>query len=125
MHKLDLTRLVRFGIIGVVATSIHVLVVIALMESNFLSSAPLANFIAFVCVTTFSYFCNSRWSFKFKTDLASFRRFITVSSVGACVSIGIAVIVESYSAHYLIGVGIIVTIVPIFSYFFHSKWTFK
>lgn len=117
-------QLFKFALIGLVATVIHVSIVICVVET--VSLKPwLSNGIAFIIASLFSYTCNTLWSFDTALSVPTIKRYYCVSFVGLSLSISLSAIVEYYSIHYFYGIFLVVCLVPLVSFYLHKCWTFK
>jgi putative flippase GtrA len=114
----------RFAVSGLLATGLHALVAVGLIES-FAISAPLANGIAFLIATVFSYAVNTLWSFSSALHGRNLFRFICVSIVGGSLAISVSAIAAHYELHYLAGIGMVALIVPSVTFLLHRFWTYR
>jgi len=116
--------LVKYYAIGIVATLIHIIIVAILIES-FGSKAGVANGIAFTLATIFSYVMNTYWSFQSKMSFVILCRFWSVAALGCLLAVIISSFAESLGFHYLIGIAMVMSVVPIISYALHRNWTYR
>jgi putative flippase GtrA len=114
----------RFAVSGLLATGLHALVAIGLIES-FAISAPLANGIAFLVATVFSYAANTLWSFSSALHGRNLFRFICVSIIGGTLATSVSALVAHYNLHYLVGIGIVAVTVPPVTFLLHRFWTYR
>ncbi len=113
-----------FSLIGVVNTLIHLIIVTSLVE--LLSVHPiLANGMAFISANIFSFWANSRWSFRAAVTHQRYLRFLTVSLLGLAVSLIAIVISEALQWHYLAGVFMSFIFLPLITFLAHRNWTWK
>ena len=124
MKTLTDHKVVRFITIGVCATIMHVVVVSLLLELHLLT-VEIANVMAFILATIFSFYMNTHWSFEQTITTSNTIRFTIVSCMGCTITYLIAATMDDAGYHYLIGIAAIVTTVPIFTYLLHSRWTYK
>jgi len=118
-------KIVKFGITGVGSTLIHVIVASTLI-SGFGANTQVGNGTAFVVATAFSYTVNTLWSFANQISKRTAFRFIVASLAGLALTVLISWIADSVlNVHYLIGIAIVVTIVPIYTFLIHSYWTYR
>jgi putative flippase GtrA len=117
-------KLFRFGVSGVLATAVHVLVAAAVMTAV-TPSPPLANGVAFLAATLFSYFMNTRWSFSRELHGRTLARFSVVSLVGLGLAIAISGVAQMYGLHYWIGIGLVAVSLPIITFTLHYNWTYR
>jgi putative flippase GtrA len=114
----------RFAVSGLLATGLHVLVAVCLIRL-FAISAPFANGIAFLVATVFSYAANTLWSFSSVLHGRNLFRFICVSIIGGGLAVSASALAAHYDLHYLIGIGIVATVVPPVTFLLHRFWTYK
>ena len=118
-------RLLKFIVIGVCATLLHVIVAASLLENAWVTAAGYANAIAFLLATTFSYIGNTLWSFQESFNRRNARRFATTAGAGCLLAYLISSVAEAYGLHYLIGIGFVVIIIPALSFLAHHFWTYR
>jgi len=117
-------QLSRFGIAGLAATAIHVIVAysfITLVRHN----SVMANGIAFMVANVFSYVFHTHWSFSAHTSIKNLNKFIIVSFIGLMLSISIAGIVDYLHYPYQAGIALVVMLVPLSTFILHKTWTYK
>lgn len=113
-----------FSLIGVVNTLIHLILVTGLVE--LLSVHPLpANGLAFISANVFSFWANSRWSFRVAVTSQRYMRFLTVSLLGLAISLIAIAISEALQWHYLAGVFLSFIFLPLITFLAHRNWTWK
>ena len=117
-------RLICFLLVGVFATAIHVAVASVLITTAGWRAA-LANGAAFCVATIASYALNSRLTFQRAVSGRTLRRFLTVAVAGLGLSMAISGGAERAGLHYLVGIALVVTGVPVLSYLAHSRWTYR
>ncbi len=113
-----------FSLIGIVNTLIHLVIVTGLVEL-FSVYSVLANGIAFISANFFSFWANSRWSFRAVISTQRYLRFLTVSLLGLAVSLLASIVSEALSWHYLIGVLLTFVFLPFITFCAHKNWTWK
>lgn len=114
----------RFAICGALATGLHFLVAVALIY--FLAAtSTIANGVAFLAATIFSYFVNTLWSFERPLHGRNFSRFASVSLVGLVLSVVISGVSEHWGMHYVFGIGVVTCTVPLVTFGLHRFWTFR
>lgn len=124
MMRAELTRFVRFCLVGVANTALHMLIIVTLAEA--LHWPPTwANVMAFTCANLFSYALNSRWTFTTTTnDISRYPRFLAVSLVGLAISWGCVKIALILNLHYLVGVVSSVVLISIVGYVLNRLFVF-
>ncbi len=129
--KHHLVRGFRFGITGVANTGIHALVAVLCLEGFFLGVPALvagpvvANGIAFVVATAFSYVVNTVWSFSTEMNRRNFQRFIVVAVIGLFAAMALARLAELTGLPPLGGVVLVVCVMPFVNFGLHSLWTYR
>jgi len=124
-------RGVRFGITGIANTGIHALVALLCLEGFFLgvpaivAGPVVANGIAFLVATAFSYVVNTLWSFSTDINLRNFQRFIVVAVLGLCAAMGLARLAELVGLPPLGSVVLVVCVMPFVNFGLHSLWTYR
>ncbi|WP_295852329.1 GtrA family protein [uncultured Xylophilus sp.] len=113
-----------FSLIGLVNTGIHLAVVTSLVEWARLHPA-LANGLAFVCANVFSFFANSRWTFRSAASLSRYLRFVTVSLAGLAIAMAASALGAALHWHYLAGVLLSFALLPVLSFAANKYWTWK
>jgi putative flippase GtrA len=114
----------RFAVSGVLVTGLHVVVAAALIRFGSLPPA-VANGVAFVFATAFSYTLNTLWSFSSTIRAQNLMRFLLVSTVGCVLAMAVSGMADLYGMHYWIGIlGVVATVPPI-TFLLHSNWTYR
>lgn len=116
--------IVRFGLAGVVATLVHVLVAWLAMRVFQLHPA-LANGLAFLHANSLAYLINTRWTFRVSHSLLTWRRYLAVSLLGGLASVLISGAVALVGGHELLGVVLVVCLLPLISFHAHRRYTFR
>lgn len=114
----------RFGLVGAGVTLIHILVATSLIEGLH-SSPEVANGVAFVLANLLSYVANTRWSFQSRLGLGTWRRFVIVSFAASVLTVAIAWGVHRAGGHYMWGIALVVTVVPILNFVAHRLFTYR
>lgn len=118
-------KLFKFGIVGVFATLIHVIVASWLIEGKFQTPVPVANIFAFLVATTFSYIGNTKWSFSENFSRSNGMRFSVTAVIGCFLAYIISVVADNMGLHYLIGIALIVLCIPAMTFLSHFFWTYR
>lgn len=114
----------RFTISGFLITGLHVLIATTLIQIILLDPS-LANGVAFVVATVFSYLINTTWSFSSPLHRRNLLRFCFVSFVGLVLAMTISGAVQYYGLHYWYGIAFVVCIVPPVTFLLHNFWTYR
>lgn len=113
-----------FSLIGVVNTLLHLMVVTGLVELFSVHPIP-ANGMAFITANLFSFWANSRWSFRAAVTRQRYMRFLAVSLLGLFVSLLAIAVSEALQWHYLAGVLLSFVFLPLITFLAHRHWTWK
>ena len=116
-------QFLSFSGIGFINTMIYMLITVTVVELMNINPV-LANIIAFVSANIFSYWANSRWSFRATLSSGRFFKFFTVSIIGLLLTISISTNAQAMHWHYLTGVAILLCTMPILSFVSHKFWTY-
>ncbi|MDH5299406.1 MAG: GtrA family protein [Desulfobulbaceae bacterium] len=114
----------RFAVTGLLSTGIHALIAAGLINS-LAAIPPLANGVAFVAATFFSYLLNTRWSFSTTLHRRTLARFTLVASLGCLLAVGVSWLADGMGLHYLVGIAGVVCTVPPATFLLHSLWTYN
>lgn len=129
--KRHLVRGFRFGLTGLANTWIHVLIAILCLEGFFLGIPSLvagpvvANVVAFIVATIFSYLANTLWSFSATINGKNFQRFTVVAVIGLFATMGLARLAELIGLPRVGSVVLVVCIMPLVNFSLHSFWTYR
>lgn len=120
--------IVRYGIVGVMGTLIHFLVLLLLVR-NYALSPILASSLGFIVVLLISYQLNKYWTFnqqKTQDKSTQFLKYSVVSGCGLILNTSVMYVsIEWLHLHYVIGQALVIVVVPIFNYIFNRNWTFR
>lgn len=117
------TQIVRYAFVGVCNTLVHLAVVLIVLNIIGLGQM-VANSIAYVVSSIFSFFMNSKWSFRQKPNSRNFSRFQVVTLVGLLVSSGIGFAGDYFNWNFIVTVLYVAVAVPFVSFMLHRKYTF-
>ena len=121
-----LLQILKFGFVGLVATAIHTAMLLFLVEK--LGMEPvLASVPAFLTALIISFVMNHRWTFMANGSYKRFfLRYAAVSVAGLILNIAIMyATVSMMHQSYIIGLGGVIILVPLFSFFLQRYWTFS
>ena len=124
--KQTLGEMFRFGVIGVVATAVHVGMVVFLVEVPRLTPVW-ANVFAFLTALPVSYFGNFHWTFAAEGQHGRrVPRFVFTQTLGFASSQTIMfVVVEVMRLYYGIALAAVVMTVPLMSFLLSRMWVFS
>ena len=117
---------VRFGIVGVAATFIHVAVFSLLVE--LFGVAPVAASVpAFVTAMLASYGVNRRWTFAAQgSHRVHLPRYALVALIGLGLNVLITYVVVNLLGYwYGLALAVVVTVVPAATFLLNRNWAFK
>jgi putative flippase GtrA len=114
----------RFSVTGIATTGVHMIVAIAIIEI-ISPSQSLANGVAFLLATAFSYFVNTLWSFSARLHGKNLTRYLVTAFVGFCVAIVVSSLAQSAGWNYLIGILLVSCAVPPVNFAMHNFWTYR
>lgn len=126
-HRSGVALLRQFGsfaAIGALNAGIHLALVAGLVELAAWTPVP-ANVLAFVVANLFSYWANSRWTFRSARSLHRYARFITVSLAGLALTLAISALGQALHWHYLASVALLVGVLPTVSFGANRWWTWR
>lgn len=129
--KHHLVRGFRFGVTGVANTGIHAATAVLCLEGFFLGIPALvvgpvvANGVAFVVATTFSYVVNTLWSFSTEMNRKNLQRFIVVAIIGLFAAMALARLAEIIGLRPVGSVALVVCVMPFVNFGLHSLWTYR
>ena len=118
-------QIARFGVVGIIATAIHVIVAYLVQQSGV--AEQLANFTGFLGAAVFSFFGNLLFTFRAKGSIRDYiKRFAVVSGSNYVASAGlIFVLTQQLGFPFEVSLlGMILTI-PAISFLVQKLWVFK
>ena len=116
--------LIKYGLVGLVATMIHVMVATLLVYLYSLDII-VANWVAFCTAFLFSYIGNTKIVFKQKIQHNNFIKFLIVSSITFLVITVVSYIGKHNSLNSYLIILITALIIPLTTFLLHKTWTFK
>ena len=121
-----LRQLSRFGIVGILATVVHVGVGLGLHDGAGLNPL-LANLVAFLCALCISFFGQTQLTFPDSTaDARAFLRFITVSvSVLGLNQLIVWVVTSFLGRPYWLALAVIIVSVPMVTFVLLKFWALR
>ena len=122
LTKLTNLKIVRYGIIGVVSTGIHLSVAYAyLYLVN--DSVLISNIIGFLSAYLFSYLIQSKYVFEHAVSIPKAVKYFTVQFSALLTAIGISHISVMYNSY--IKTLTVAFLLPIITFIIHKFWTFS
>jgi putative flippase GtrA len=116
--------LVRFICVGLGSTAIHFAVAVTLVSLLQLPAA-LANALAVLVATVFSYLVNTLWSFSSSIGARTVSRFILVSALVAAFAAVVSGVFERFGVDYRLGIFATVVAIPPLTFWLHHTWTYR
>jgi putative flippase GtrA len=123
-HPSGWTKLLRFCVSGLLATGLHLGIVVVLIVGVGLSSAW-ANSAAFVCATVGSYLMHTLWSFSSSLGMRNIRRFLVVSCGGVLITWLLSHLMQAAGASPWLGTALVMSVVPPYTFVAHRSWTYR
>jgi putative flippase GtrA len=120
------TKMMRYGVVGLLGTSIHFGILFACVE--FLHQNPIvSSTIAFAVVVIISYLLNYKWTFQSKQKHRyTLPRYVMVSVMGLWLNGTIMLVtVNIFGWFYLIGQLCAAFMVPISNFLINYYWAFR
>jgi putative flippase GtrA len=108
---------------GVMTTCIHTLVVYLLIQFYVLDIG-FVNALAFLTATSFSYAVNTKWTFGAQHSSQVMFRYVVVAGCGSVLAYLLASFCEAMGLPWWWGVGLIVAVIPMFTWRAHKSWTY-
>jgi putative flippase GtrA len=125
-RMLALRQLSRFGLVGVIATAVHMVVGLGLHEGAGIH-AFWANLVAFCCALGVSFLGQTRFTFPDTTaDRAAFKRFVVVALSGLGLNQLIVWVANSlFGIPYWLTLVIIISTVPVMTFLLLKFWALR
>jgi putative flippase GtrA len=126
LHALLDARLFKFAVAGGAATLTHVVVFVILVEA-FDVAAVFAAIPAFLIALFVSYYGNRTWTFQSKgSHSVELPKYTVAALNGLLLNIAITyVVVNLIGAPYVIALLLVVSVVPLVTFFISRKWVFE
>ncbi|MFT5707328.1 MAG: putative flippase GtrA [Oceanospirillaceae bacterium] len=124
MSTATVRQLIRFLVVGIIATTIHLTLSFLLMlGSGF--TLMWANISAFFVVFLFSYYTNTSWSFSTGVNADNFKKYLCVALGNViCIAITASYFDSDYESK-LVGVFVISSILPSLSFTLQKFWVYN
>lgn len=120
-----LMQMAKFGLVGLTATATHIAILLLLVEK--LGVGPvLASVPAFLTALVISFLVNHHWTFVAQGAYHRyFSRYAAVSAAGLILNTAIMYgTVSLMHKPYIVGLGAVIILVPLFSFLLQRNWTF-
>ena len=117
-------QLLRFAMVGVLNTAIHLAVVGILTQVLGLSQL-ISNIAAYVAASSVSFIINSIWSFEVRPQARRYARFQIVGLLGVLVCAFLGLLGDVFGWHFVITVLLTACIVPLISFLAHRSYTYS
>lgn len=121
-----LLQMVKYGLVGLTATTIHAAILFFLVEKWGVGPV-LASIPAFLTALVISFLINHHWTFVVKGGYGRyFSRYAAVSVAGLILNIAIMYgTVSLMHQSYLLGLAMVIVFVPLISFLLQRYWTFS
>lgn len=125
MSPVSWKNILSFGIVGALATVVHAIVAIVLIEMAMLHPFP-ANAFGFMTGFLASYFGHHRFSFQSDAEHKdALPRFLLVAGAGLVLNqIIVFCVVNLAGLSYYISLAIIISVVPVMTFVISRNWAF-
>ena len=122
---ITIDKILKFAVVGVISTLIHVFIVTFLINGEQLLDIGYANVIAFIIATIFSYLFNTKWTYSTSFNKSNLMKFLLTATLGSIISFALSTLANDLGWHYLTGIALIVLSVPALTFIMHTYWTFN
>jgi putative flippase GtrA len=117
-------QVLRFAFSGLLVTGLHVFIAATFIQIVLLAPS-LANGVAFVVATIFSYLIHTTWSFSSQLHGRNLLRFCVVSLIGLFLAMSVSGVAHYYGLHYWYGIFFVVCTVTPVTFLLHHFWTYR
>lgn len=119
-------QVTRFGVVGVMATSVHTGILILLVELSSVT-ATVANVIAFLLAFVVSYVGHYYWTYKLEAAHSStIAQFFIIAIGGLLLNYLIFfIVVDMFGYYYLLALLLVLLIVPAMTYVAQRLWVLR
>ena len=118
-----LREFASFAFVGLLNTCVHLAILVSLVEERIFSSS-LANVVAFLAASVFSYGLNSVMTFRKRLAWAQYLSFLMCSAVGAVLSFLMSKGAELMHWNYLAGFLLTVSLMPPVNFWLVRRFVF-
>ena len=121
----EIFTVAKFGIVGLVATCMHLAVALWMISMGV--QAILANFIAFLCAFSLSFLGHFKWTFNSRANCAqAFTRFFFITLIAFIGNNAVLMgLIEKNIMSEKLAVSIAVLIIPVITFVSSRIWVFK
>ncbi len=120
-----LGRLMRFGLVGAVATGIQYLILIVLVRESGMWPA-LASAIGFVASSSGNYLLNYHFTFQSERPHGpAAAKFVTLAAVGLAINFVLMQVLGAAGVYYLLAQVCATAVVFLWNFLGNSLWTFR
>lgn len=116
-------RIHRFIINGLIATSVHTIVVYMLSQ-RYGFEAGIANVLAFLTATAISYISNTKWTFETVYSRQMLFRYLVVTGTGCLITWLLATICAGLGFAWWVAIVFVVITIPALTWKAHRDWTY-
>jgi putative flippase GtrA len=121
--KLWHRQLIRYGLVGIVSTTVHIVMATLLLKFAGLSLV-LSNVGAFLSAVFVSYYGNALWSFQAQVEVRSIGKFVGASTITLTLIVLISNWVTQAGVSPYLGILMIAVVVPIIGFILQKIWVF-
>jgi putative flippase GtrA len=119
-----LEKLIRFGLVGALATGLQYVILIVLVHAGVWPAV--ASAIGFAISATGNYLLNYRFTFRSRESHGpAATKFVTLAVVGLVINFVLMHVLVGAGWHYLLAQGCITAIVFLWNFVGNSLWTFR
>lgn len=125
INAVELLRLLRFGLAGIAATVVYLLLFITI-DAISEWDVTIISVLAYVLSIGFSYFAQSRFTFRVERDTRTqMIRFVVTSLIGLLVSAGALEVSKAAGWPNWMGAALVGSLVPVLNFLILSLWVFR
>ena len=117
-------QLVRFAIVGVLNTVLH-LAVVAILTQLFGVSQLISNSTAYLVASSFSFIMNSIWSFQARPEAHRYIRFQVVGLLGLAICAFFGYLGDAFGWHFVVAVLLSGCALPLITFLAHRSYTYS
>lgn len=114
----------RFCVVGVITTTLH-MVLASLLVVGFNINSLWANTFTFCFLLFFSYLANTYWSFNKKVTTRNLKRYICLALINLVVIVSVSTTTGDTKSSAVIGILFIAFCLPLTSFLIQFFWVYK